>query len=59
MLSKPIQLNTRVDQDTRDRLDAWRAAQRPILPTSEAVRHLIEHALDDIAPTGKASATAA
>jgi hypothetical protein len=57
MLRRPLQLATRVNQNTRDRLDAWRAAQRPIVPVSDAIRHFIERGLDDAAQTEEAPTT--
>jgi hypothetical protein len=47
MLNKPIPINTRVDKILLDRIDDWRRTQPDIPPRSEAMRALIERALDD------------
>jgi hypothetical protein len=54
MLSKPIPINTRVDKQLLERIEAWRGQVRPIVPPrSEALRMLIEKALGTDKPEKK------
>jgi len=47
MLSKSVvPINTRVDRLLFERIETWRSARRPIQARSDALRELLEAALD-------------